>query len=513
VEAANAPKPEPEAPKVRFEVRAGLNGTNRDDWSSVAEFDNGRDAAAWQREHGQPYRDAGKSLAIVRVELTAPTIDWRAREQGRLDDGTYFPLPGEWGRLVARYLPDHFAHVSSSDKRKVAFTETPSAGERDRQKVLSAVEYFNRHLSDHFGSYNRDGFVSDMLGSSVSVLFSPLGNASALSDIYMECDDNGYDVSSCMSHVLGDYSSEIHPVEVYAMGGDLTLAFLRGHDDCGEDDEGNEWRQYDYDPDADWNGCGPIIARCLVWPERKEFGRVYGTSDNQRLLRTALQAQGYTSSDLSGARIAKVESEGGSSSCDCDECDPEGSVAFVMPYLDIGDGYFSDCGDHWRAGRGHGTQNRAGTSTSGLINVPVPIACDHCGDEVPGDTLARVYVDEYDHERWCPSCRSSETTYCSVTDIHVPNDQVTRVLISSRYRDRDYTVAAWALDEFIEDCDSDTRPVLCNDGVYRSRAFQCRDCGETFATEERQVMGRDHLCGSCADERRASPELPLTIAA
>ncbi|MGE8142293.1 hypothetical protein ACQKOE_09985 [Novosphingobium sp. NPDC080210] len=459
-----APAVAPAAPTVRFEVRAGLVGTDRDGWSAVMDFDNGKDAGAWVSANRASFTEAGKALVIVKVEASAVASDWRERERNRLEDGTYTALPGEWAVHIAEFYPDHFAHVAQSDKRKVAFTESESSGERDKQKVLSASAYVERFFGDtasfYWMSERRARFVADMLGDSVKPLFAPLGDADAMEEIYRATE--GGPAHGCMSYSERSYSSPFHPVRVYAMGGDITVAFLRSH--SAEDSGVN--------PDAVWDGDGDVIARCLVWPEQKQFGRVYGSTENQRLLRTALEAQGYSSGDLSGAKIAKVEA--GSS--------------YVMPYLDIGGGQVEDCGTYFEVGG-----DLCATRTDGLLESGY--CCERCGEMVPEDEISTVHTSRRNTESWCDSCRDDGASWSEYDEEYIA-DHCTEQFIPSGARWPE-TISIWALENmgavYVEE-----HGACCED------AFVCDDCGEAFHNDDCSELS--DVCVSCYDERKAQEE-------
>lgn len=488
------------APLVRFEVRAGLNGTNRDEWSCVHQADNGKEAAAWVAGRKADYQESGKTLAIVRVVIdpAAPAVDWRERERARLASGEYAPLPGDWASKINLAYPDHFAHVASSDKRKVAFTETDAAGERDRQKVLSASAYVERFFSDmdnyysrvperqvrYWHSGEREAFLSDMMGGSINVLFAPLGDAAAMARVYR--DTCGGIAHGCMSGDADNYYSRKadgrHPTAAYAEGGEITIALLRGFAD-GVNEDGDE-DEDGVDPSATWDGSGRVLARCLVWPKGKEYGRVYGSALHARMLRTALEAQGYEDGDLEGARIAKIPV-------------PEYGNSFVMPYLDIGGGRITDYGCHFKVGG-----DIAATRTDGLVRCVVTVECENCHDDEDEDTMETVHVGEDDSETWCRSCRDQDAFYCGQVGGYV-SDRYQATYYPSGSRFEDY-IADWML--------SEVGAVECSDGSYRVDAFVCADCDEGFPESECHSWGEretgnayhsegDSLCSSCHDER------------
>lgn len=67
------------------------------------------------------------------------TLDWRTREQARLDVGHYQPASFE-GR------PGHFLHQSTDDPAKVAYTKDDYRGEQDIQTRTTPEAYRERYL-------------------------------------------------------------------------------------------------------------------------------------------------------------------------------------------------------------------------------------------------------------------------------------------------------------------------------------------------------------------------------
>jgi len=511
------PVPSPEAlpaapatPAPRFEVRSGINGTNRDAWGTVAEFDNGKDAGSWVGANKARYSDAGKSLVIVKVVEQAPAVDWRAREQARLDDGTYLPLPGDWAEIIGEVYPDHFIHLASSNKLRVAFTESESSGERDKQKVLTAAEYVARYFSGNGGgpywfSISRSAFCSTVMGDGLSPLITTLGDADEMIRVYRDTQDGP--AHGCMSYSAGSYATGgIHPVTVYAKGGELAVAFLRG---CVDGVRGG---CDDIDPEAELMGTGKVLARCLVWikdGENREYGRVYPDSGAaSRTLRTSLEAMGFKSGNCNGAKIAKIEADYG----------------IVMPYLDIGEGTVEDCGDYYRAGG-----RIAAHTTNGLLHDDDDdeiCECEHCGELYDSDDMSTVYIGRRDTESWCPWCVSNSAFYCQEYEEYVDDDCIVEIVRSSGHTD---TVARWVIGDCID-------AVLADDGIYYEGGFTCDDCDVPFGPDELNVWDGleetgdrahnegDCICNACyyaravlvtelAQLEQDQAELPLATAA
>jgi hypothetical protein len=507
--AASAPVAAPvAAPAPTFEVRSGLNGTERDTWSCVVSFDNGKDAAAWVGANKAAYTDNGKALAIVKVEGAAVSVDWMAREAERMRDGEYTAVPEPWASMVATAYPEQFLHLSAGDKLKLAFTESAAAGAKDRQKVLSAAEYAARYFGNNsdyghgwWSSEQRASFIGSILGDAVKPLMSPLGDVEALVSVYRQC-DRGDHVTSCMTHGLNSYATSIHPVSVYAMKGELTLAFLRG-DDRGAVDVGAAW--------DDDNDDSPIVARSLVWikdGENREYGRVYGDTQSARMLRLCLEAQGFRQGELLGAKFGRVEYGGG---------------GFVMPYLDVGNQTFDDMGDHCVLGGDLDGQMTDGTACGVELT-----SCDCCGDRYDGESEGGEVITGNngrwgnETEYWCEGCLESNTFNCEHLEATVSDSHQGEYIASNGFR---VTVADWLLDNgSIDDV------MLCEDGEYREDAGVCEDCSYVLpGADLKQWDGRDTgesfqsegdtVCDDCHGEREAAalkvaldnPELPLEL--
>jgi hypothetical protein len=532
-----------------FEVRSGVLGTNRDDWSAVMEFDNGKAAGAWVGQNKAGYAANGKSLVIVKVERSAAVVDWREREAARLASGEYVALPDGWQEEISSAYPDHFPHIAKSDKRKVAFTETASAGERDKQKVLGAAAYAERFFNGAglaplwYGS-RRDAFVGAMMGNDINVLLSPLGDVDAMIRCYRDTEDGP--AHGCMSYAANHFSTDgRHPVEVYALGGDIQFAMVRSDEPKAETLLGSRSAQDTFDryggedgPSCRDSCCRsdvalweaakaalareaagdagdagdvasdapaflpawdshdyPVLARCLVWADRKQYGRVYGDAVAARMLRTGLEALGYSSGSLSGAKLGKVEVRG----------------SYLMPYLDIGGGNFGDyCDDFFRVGGDYD-----GNSTNGLADAECnSVECDHCGDDVDGDDTRSVATGHYDSESWCECCVENSAFYCEETHQYVTDNRLAEYINT---RGHTVLVADWAIER------GDVDVTLCRDGEYREDAATCDDCGDGFPRDDLGAFDADGsgdcLCSDCGDTRQAdvdaeaallSPELPLS---
>ncbi len=357
-------------------------------WVNLLYYPDGQEAATFanylkESNRGFTFRIKRYKLPQDAAEQVEAANTWKAREASRFTDGTYTPLPfaqEEWFKEEHGKL-NHFAHVSTEDKGKIAYTRDHASGVRNIKTRVSVgrylQEYFSHVLSfeprKETGGTNTAGekITVDALQWYVKNFNNQYGGGTTLKfastrDDIAEVYENG--PSSCMSYPAGDYSCDpVHPTEVYAAG-DLQLAYL---EDEAED--------------------GRITARALVWPERKAVGRIYG---DVLALSAALEEAGYSREDacsLNGARLLKIPHNNG----------------YVMPFIDGAGNYgpHATDPDYFQIGG-----RKCATYTSGIDHEDSE-SCSHCG-EYAGE-LSTVYVNRYgDAEYWCECCVETRTFYC-----------------------------------------------------------------------------------------------------
>ena len=224
---------------------------------------------------------------------------WRSREESRFDDGTYKRLPpsirhapwffyldGRGGRH-ARSVPDrdHYAHLSLADGAKIAFTESPEKGAADRQTVMKPGKYLTKYFSHVLTADQITKIATEICAMYAPATLCIATDADDIERVYTT------GTHSCMAYRASYFVGPCHPSRVYA-GPDLAVAYINK---------------------ADGSGIG---ARAVIWPEKKIFSTVYGDAIR---LESALEAAGYHSGDLSGARVQKI-------------C--AGAYGYVMPYVD-----------------------------------------------------------------------------------------------------------------------------------------------------------------------------------
>jgi hypothetical protein len=325
--------------------------------------------------------------------------DWMIREQLRLINGTYQPLP--WDRLahncVAEYFSEqmpqdymriehyhdasyqyrhnwfysrrkqdakfNFPHISKSKRGNIAFTESADRGKRNIKTSSKPGRYLQRFYDlprDTVQLYARD-FTAQF--GEVQLRF-----ASTIEELDMLFAKD-FGPNSCMTYELHCYVNKYPPTRVYA-NSDLQVAYIALTD---EDD--NVYR---------------ATARCVVWPEKKLFGRIYG---DDSYLGKMLREQGYKHGYFAGAKLPKIPVDGRP-----DE--------WHMPYLD-GHCDVKDNGDHWVICKETAGDVTA-QSTSGTICCNGNY-CECC--EGPIRRNYATYITDAD-QTWCRSCRDEHAFYC-----------------------------------------------------------------------------------------------------
>lgn len=210
----------------------------------------------------------------------APSGEWRKREAGKLASGKYKSVP--WAKEPWFVdLPegdarrDHFAHISERDPWMLAYTPTPADGERARILPIKPGRYLQKFFGDVLTADHIRTYASQVRGSGLTIMYAR--DEAKIREVYQTSN-----VSACMSYGAGHYRAAhfnggLHPTAAYAES-DLSLA-------------------YALDPEK------RIIARALVWQERKLYSRAYG---DHEAMNKALQAEGYTYGLLDGAALRAI---------------------------------------------------------------------------------------------------------------------------------------------------------------------------------------------------------------
>ncbi len=323
-----------------------------------------------------PWREACQLHRSVAPE----SLPWRIREEARFLTGAYTVVP--WAATQPA-IPGHFAHLSTANPGLIAFTDTPEKGEADVQTPMKPGRYLAKFYPALAAHEVRD--IQETMPRATTLYFAV--TADEIERVYTS------GPHSCMSHPADFFDSPCHPARVYGES-DLQLAYIK-------------------------NTGGKPVARALVWPLKKRFGRAYG---HEALLVQQLEREGYKRGSLGGARIRRIDAG-------------EDNDSVVMPYID-------DCGsfgliDHsWLCIGGA----YDGASTNGVARLISKTTCDRCEELVDDDSTYAV-----NGETWCKSCRDSSAFTSEFSGDDFPDDD--RVDVLTRGSDGRQTSQAWSTSE------------------------------------------------------------------
>jgi hypothetical protein len=268
----------------------------------------------YEYETGAEAQEQAKALALTgdgrkwRVKRVVDTR-WKSREENKFRDGTYEYLPWEgssWWDACRSIHRHHFPHVSRSAPGMIAYTESEEKGMDNKQTQIKPGRYLEKYLSAEIKLF---GVNIKRLVTEFERDYNPhpVFFASTEDDIQWVYETGP---ESCMSNAEhrsrhgwgwpspGRWPLDTHACRTYA-NGDLQIAYLTQNDDPK----------------------GEVIARALVWPEKKTYSRCYGAESS---LRKELEALGYFPSAPIGAKIQRKQ------------VDVNGQKLFLTPYIDIG---------------------------------------------------------------------------------------------------------------------------------------------------------------------------------
>jgi hypothetical protein len=283
--------------------------------------------------------------------------NWHAREVDRFYDGKYTMLPNEWrNKWWFTQNPAtqfHFAHVSLDSGAMVAYTENDQKGVQDRQTKTTPGRYLKRFFNEWLTDTEIRDYATTFDNYYKPVELQVSQDADKIEWVYT------HGPRSCMSNRACDYEANIHPARVYA-GPDLGVAWIQR----GEQ----------------------VTARCVVWPNKKWYSRIYG--DAVRML-PALNEAGYKEECApAGARIRRIKYRGD----------------FVMPYVDYVN-YADDNGTYLILGHGG---DLVCSNTCGL-SADSRVECQECGDRHYEDDMSQINGED---GYYCSSCYEECTFYC-----------------------------------------------------------------------------------------------------
>lgn len=342
--------------------------------------------ALWNDSDGNPHmyatgQEAAEYCARINEAYANPVYEiklqprrvaddgsWQERERARLAAGEYTATP--WTELPWFARPEtalHFAHVSTVDGAKIAYTEDAVKGQADRQTRIKPGKYLARFYADVLSTEEIARLSAEFSKTYEDNVLMFATTADDWERVYTD------GPSSCMSKSADNYDSPCHPVRVYA-GPDLQLAYLERN--------------------------GDVTARAIVWQDKKIYSRIYG---DQVRLGDMLQDAGFSGGSLQGARLVRKPHHGG----------------FVLPYVDYIDGATDD-GKHLVLDGG----DIACDQTNGLSG-DTGRRCECCNTFTEEDD-GRC---DNDGNFYCDDCYSDRYSYCEYYEEDMPNDGFQEVIV------------------------------------------------------------------------------------
>jgi len=344
----------------------------------------------------------------------------------------------------AKLMYQHYLHVSKNDSSKIAYTLNPEKGMLDVQTQKNVARYI---VGDLGMDETLATYIDSIHKSKYNISEVTFIRGKDISETYMSLHNTG--IASCMTRPIDYYDSFCHPTLVYE-DSDISLAVIK---------DGND----------------KIIARALVWENKKLYSRIYG---DYVKLRESLEMLGYNSNEnFHGAKLKLIK-------------DAEKKDRIVMPYLDgcqsfsiVNDSYImiDDDGEYYA------------TETNGFCkNGKVFAHCENCTDDISEqDNVMHVYFSRRHYNIWCRDCCDEHAMICSSTHEYIHQDNV-------RYVDGEY-YAEWIVEDECNLCEytqeytfSNVSEVIVNENgdtenwnvdLLDDNSFVCRVDGKRYANK------------------------------
>ncbi len=389
-------------------------------------FEDGRKAA----------RAAKIASAVLQAKVQPRKVavggdeNWRERELGRLNSGEYVPLLDKLRYWSLRYYPDHYAHNAKKKPELIAYTKDDEKGRADKQSLVSIETYVKmlaaKSVAVGDGEWH-GSTIENMVRKQLDYArtfektYKLATTPEDIARVYIEYDRNVDSVSSsCMRYGYDNWpdvdGEGYHPASVYGAG-DLAVAYIT-------------------------NDVGKTVARCLVWPEKKIYSRVYAGNDAlQRLLKQDGYAKSYyhdsSAPSIRGAKLLRIENDNGN---------------LVCPYLDEVQ-TVQDNGTHLLIGGGLSATSQRGEIAMDDYTDEDAVICDHCDEHCEDGETFTVYIGRNRSQEWCCSCNDNETFYCEGTHRTYSADHVSHTDVDGNlyceYYMEDYGVRCEKTDELV----------------------------------------------------------------
>ena len=368
------------------------------------EFETGDQAQSFSKQLAD---DTGQKYRVKKV-LNA---EWRKREQRKMDDGTYEAMPwccdDWWNDPKSIQIWQHqYPHPSRKEPGMVAYVESEEKGMDNIVTRCKPGRYLEQ-FRDILKVYERD---LQKTAARFTVIYEPRKlMIAATEDEIQWVYENG--PPSCMSSKeyraehswgyggKGKWPLNKHACRVYAAG-DLQVAYIVADEDDPKKRKG-------------------VMARAVIWPEKKTHSRVYG---EELPLKKVLDQEGYVFSPPLGAKLQRHVVD---------------TNLFLCPYIDgghvSGQGALGviDKGGYLEIVASHTPLSHCANSTSGCSGQiigpdgreAVPRTCQCCAAPNTLDAL-QVFTSGTDYRWWCAPCRVQHTERCGFDGRYYDTRQV-----------------------------------------------------------------------------------------
>lgn len=422
-----------------------------------------------------------KTHKITFIATEAETEAWRERELSRFDTGDYLQTP--WEMAGYNYYPEHYAHLSIKTPGMIAYTKSDEHGVLDRQTSIKPGRYLTQYYTDTLIrelGYNpiRKALLDDWIAQCSDAVLKIAKTCDDIERVYIG------GPTSCMDgkHWQGGngMQSSEHPTRLYGYpGSDLAVAY--------------------------YGNIDHVSARCVVWPAKKRYTRVYGGA---AVLLKLLHHAGYEKESIRGAKLPAVSDGDG----------------WLMPYVD-----YIQYGSLSRDGKfividGEGSIDLQ--ETGGIAGEreredededESSASCDRCGhrysyDNEGGDGYCQTC---YDHRYVCRDCDAMhddrDRERVEVTDeIALCQNCADRATLTCAIEGCDETWIERSLDEDLRD----ERKALGIDHLCVNHApnyRHCRACAIDYLLTSEDDTTRDR-CPDCGIASRCTQTTDLNFA-
>lgn len=220
---------------------------------------------------------------VYKPRRIADTVDWRKREEALIEANPRLGLPAQWD---IDPIPDHF--LQRDEDGMVSYFATPADGERNRRTTQKP----GRYLATFYPGLPEDRKAALVAIADPRGVYHIARTRKEVRRVYRVGPD------SCMrgskAYVRGEKRHSGYAIDVYS-DGDLGVAYLKDEKEA-------------------------ITARVVCWPDKKEYGRVYGDANR---LSALLANDGYKAVSLfDGARVSPTPVR------------IDGRELYLLPYFD-----------------------------------------------------------------------------------------------------------------------------------------------------------------------------------